>query len=298
MRFAWDIPRKLTLCPKMPSKKRPSKITSKFYRFWAHFGAHFGTKKMYFFDADFSKICILAETSFKNRDLGNLCAFWKNSHFFMKIELSPAWQLNFMKFKFSEKLTFVLFFFSEFASRLHEKPIFEGSASWEKRCVFFLLFLKSPYFHCFLMVFCLGSQKILQFCSLGGDPQHPRSSSARLGCPKASPRVPQSLQMGPKSVPKWIQNGSRIGPRGSKIGSRLVLNSKRRNVSTTFRIRCATWMPGLPKRGGQLQSLVYNRSTASAQLKLLETRQLKVMPPFSWQSSGPGAEDCRRHLER
>ena len=38
--------------------------------------------------------------------------------------------------------------------------------------------------------------------------------------------------------------GAILGPRGSKIGSRLVLNSKRCNVSTTFRILHGDWIWG------------------------------------------------------
>ena len=105
MRFAWDILRKLSLCPKMPSKKRSQKSVKKLVDFWPTLGPFSDPKKLYFFVVIFSETLILAETSLKNRRMGLTACFYNSAKKIFKFELSPAREAENAIFDFLKKST-------------------------------------------------------------------------------------------------------------------------------------------------------------------------------------------------
>ena len=210
MRFAWDIPRKLTLCPKMPSKKRPSKITSKFDRFWTHFGAHFGTPENVLFRCWFFKNLHISWDILQKSRSGQLVRFLKKFTFFHENRALACMAAQFHEIQVFWKTHFCLIFFLRICFSPTREANIRALSKLRKTMCFFSPFFEIPIFPLFFDGFLSRESKntsILQprrrsptpseqFCALG----------LSQGLPKGSPEPPNGTKIGAKMDPKWVQN--------------------------------------------------------------------------------------------
>ena len=176
---------------------------------------------------------------------------------------------------------------SKFASRLHEKPIFEVSESEEKLCFFFTHFWECPFFHGFLMVFLPGG---VFGGTLGGLQGVLGALLCILG-PQGPPQgVPQSLQGVPPGasgslwnplgasrgasgrVPKRIQKKDLRAPSFSWFLFTLVFICLKRNMS------------GSQPASTAIQPASHNPASQPPRLRM----------PHRGESKGGGAAVCRR----
>ena len=115
--------------------------------FWAILASKKGTNNFCCLLSFVLEIAIFAQASFKNRPPLSSPYFCNLNVFVVRIEISPARELHFLKLQFSEKLTFFLLRFVRICFLPVRETDFSGLSKWRKTLMCFLSFLDDEFGH-------------------------------------------------------------------------------------------------------------------------------------------------------